>query len=115
MRGNGGQIKSLGPAIGSCFKKHMSSGNTTQRRFALIFKLDQEIESALEDYAPVHGFYAVPAVEAQAARKKQMELSQLLVQLEAHSAEEDTLCSMWYRSSTQLPVFWTMQGVCTRS
>ena len=90
MRGKGGQIKSLGPAIGSCFKKHMSSGNTTHRRIALIFKLDQEIESTLGDYAPVHGFYALPAVEAQAVRKKQMELSQLLVQLEAHFAEEDT-------------------------
>ena len=89
MRGKGGQIKSLGPAIGSCWKKHMSPANSTHRRIALMFKLDQEIEGTLQEYAPEHGFYAVPPAEAQAVRKKQMEFSQLYVQLEAHFSDED--------------------------
>ena len=66
----------------------------------LIFKLDQEIAR--------NGFYALPPDEAHAVRKKQMQLSQLHVQLEEHFKTRTPPCSTWSPSCTPLPTYLTM-------
>ena len=60
----------------------MDPANPNHVRVKLIFKLDLEIESILEEYSPHNGYYALPRQQALEIRSKQIQKSQLYQVLE---------------------------------
>ena len=88
LRGKASQVKGLVPALQKIWKKFADRGNIRHRRIALIFDLDIQIEDLLSAHDPSAGFFAVPASIGREIVQKQIQMSQLYVQLEEAYAEE---------------------------
>lgn len=82
LRGKAGVIQGVVGPIEFIWQRYMSQDNLVHRRIALIFQLDREIEKALREYCPSNGYYAVPPAVGNQIKTKQIQLSQLMVQLE---------------------------------
>lgn len=88
LRAKAAQIQDVSRALARVWNRFAAHDNVNQRRIKLVFQLDQDIETTLSEYAPKTGYYALPANVAQELRKKQIQLSQLMVMLEEFYADE---------------------------
>ena len=82
IRGKGAHVRHLAGPLASLWKWKMDPANPNHVRVKLMFKLDLEIDSILEEYSPHNGYYAVPRQQALEIRSKQIQKSQLYQVLE---------------------------------